>query len=116
MAKAIGRQGQKVIGETVIRSGNCEKCHIPLEVIEQEGEKPDSKQCPNCGGNLGELLVRFSSEDTEGFWGQLYEAERIKFAMRNRRKQIPEYLRTGERPRHLKRTAIWLAVRNLLRR
>ena len=86
MAKAIGRQGQKVIGETEIKDKS------------------------------GNLLVRFSSEDTEGFWGQLYEAERIKFAMRNRGKTIPEYLRTGKRPAHLKRTAIWLAVRNLLRR
>ena len=64
----------------------------------------------------GNLLVRFSSEDTEGFWGQLYEAERIKFAMRNRGKTIPEYLRTGGRPLYLKRTAVFLAVRNLLRR
>ena len=86
MAKAIGRQGQKVIGETEIKDKS------------------------------GNLLVRFGSEDTEGFWGQLYEAERIKFAMRNRGKTIPEYLRTGERPRHLKRTAVLLAVRNLFRR
>jgi len=64
----------------------------------------------------GNLLVRFSSEDTEGFWGQLYEAGRIKFAMRSRGKTIPEYLRTGERPLHLKRTAVLLAVKNLLRR
>ena len=113
---AIGRQEQKVIGETEIRSGNCENCHIPFEVIEQEGEKPDIRRCPKCGGNVGELLVAFSSEDTESFWGQLYEAERIKFAMRNRGKTIPEYLRTGGRPLYLKRTAIWLAVRNLLRR
>ena len=86
MAKAIGRQEQKVIGETEIKDKS------------------------------GNLLVRFSSEDAEGFWGQLYEAERIKFAMRNRGKTIPEYLRTGGRPLYLKRTAIWLAVRNLLRR
>lgn len=86
MAKALSNSGHKVIGETEIKDKS------------------------------GNLLARFSSEDTEGFWGQLYEAERIKFAMRNRRKTIPEYLRTGKHPAHLKRTAIWLAVRNLLRR
>ena len=86
MAKAIGKQGQKVTGETEIKDKH------------------------------GNLLVRFGSEDNEGFWGQLYEAGRIKFAMRNRGKTIPEYLRTGKHPAHLKRTAIWLAVRNLLRR
>jgi len=87
MAKAIATsQGHEVIGETEIKDRD------------------------------GNLLVRFSSEDAVGFWGQLYEAGRIKFAMRNRRKQIPEYLRTGERPRHLIRMAIWLAIRNLIRR
>ena len=85
MAKALSNLGRKVIGETEIKDKS------------------------------GNLLVRFSSEDTEGFWGQLYEAERIKFAMRNRRKTIPEYLRTGGRPKHLRRMAIRLAIGNLLR-
>jgi len=87
MAKIISTSsGQKVIGETKIKD------------------------------RYGNLLVAFSSIDAEGFWGQMYEAERIRYAMRNRRKQIPEYLRTGDRPQHLIRMAIWLTVRNLLRR
>ena len=117
MAKTISTgSASKVTGETEIRSGNCAKCHIPFEVIEQPDEIPDIRRCPNCGGHVGELLVAFSSGDAETPWGERYEKARIKFAMRNRRKTIPEYLRTGKCPAHLKRTAIWLAVRNLLRR
>ena len=86
MAKVLCSSGNKVIGETEIKDKH------------------------------GNLIVRFSSEEAEGFWGQLYEAERVKFAMRNRGKAIPEYLRTGGKPLYLKRTAILLVVRNLLRR
>jgi len=87
MAKAISTStGYDVIGETVIKDKE------------------------------GNLLVQFSSKDAETTWGQIYEAERIKYAMRNRRKNIPFYLRTGERPEHLVRTALCLAVKNILRR
>ena len=86
MPEAMIASGNKVIGETVIKDKD------------------------------GNLLVAFSSIDAEGFWGQMYEAERIRYAMRNRRKTIPEYLMTGERPHHLIRMALWLAIRNLVRR
>jgi hypothetical protein len=46
----------------------------------------------------GSLLVAFSSKDAEGFWGNLYQAERIRYCMRHRNDDIPMYLRTGERP------------------
>jgi len=78
--------GSKIIGETVIQD------------------------------KFGNILVQFSSLDAESFWGNVYEAERIKYAMRNRHKNIPQYLRTGERPQNLKRTALLLAVKNILRR
>ncbi len=64
----------------------------------------------------GNLLVQFCSIDAEDFWGNLYEAERIKYAMRNRRKNISEALRTGERPSHLVRRFLSLKVKNILRR
>jgi hypothetical protein len=65
----------------------------------------------------GKLLVAFSSEDAEDYWGQRYQAERIRYAMRKRRQNIPQYLRTGEPPpKGRKIEAIKLRVKNLLRR
>jgi len=64
----------------------------------------------------GKLLIAFSSEDINGFWSQLYQRERIIYAMTNRRKNIPDYLRTGELPPHLKLEAIKLRIKNLIRR
>lgn len=62
------------------------------------------------------LLVRFTSVDAEDCWGNFYEAQRIEYAMRNRRKTISEHYKTGVRPVHLKREAISLLIKNLLRR
>lgn len=62
------------------------------------------------------LLVAFSSEDITGFWSYFYEKQRIQYAMRNRNKAIPDYLRTGGIPVHLKSEAIKLFILNLLRR
>jgi len=95
MAKAISTSsGQKVIGETVIRNLNCEKCHIPRELI--EWEDGNTRQCPKCGGNVGEFVVRFSSLDAETPWGQRFEAARIKYAMLHKYDKIPSFLRTGK--------------------
>jgi len=66
MAKAISNSGHKVIGETEIKDKS------------------------------GNLLVRFSSKDTGGFWGQRFEAARIKYAMLHRGDNIPSFLRTGK--------------------
>ena len=63
----------------------------------------------------GKLLVCFASKDAETLWGYRYQRERIIYAMRNRRKNIPEYLRTGEAPPHLKREALKLMILNLLK-
>jgi hypothetical protein len=64
----------------------------------------------------GKLLVSFASKDTETFWGYRYQRERIVYAMRHRRNNIPDYLRTGEPPPHLKVEAIKLMILNLIRR
>ena len=64
----------------------------------------------------GNLLVSFASSDAEGFWGNLYQSARIKYAMRHRRDNIPQYLRTGELPPHKIREAIKLTVKNMIRR
>jgi len=116
MAKCITTAGTEAEGFTEIRSGNCEKCHIPLEVIEQEGEKPDIRRCPNCGRNIGELLVAFNSKEAESYWGNQYQKQRIRYAMRHRRDTIPEYLRTGELPPNIATETIKLRIKNLLRR
>jgi hypothetical protein len=116
MGTCTSTAGTEAEGYSEIRSGNCEKCRIPFEVTEQEGEEPDIRRCPECGGLVGELLVAFSSEDINGFWSQLYQKERIIYAMRHRRDSIPEYLRTGEPPPSIKREAIKLRIKNLLRR
>jgi len=114
MAKAISTStGYDVIGETVIRSGNCEKCHIPFEVIKQPDEMPDIKRCPKCHGERGELLVQFSSKDAETPWGQRFEAARIKYAMLKRRDKIPLFLRTGKCPFFVKIIAIPILERKL---
>jgi len=64
----------------------------------------------------GNLLVAFNSKDAESYWGNEYQKERIKYAMRHRRDNIPEYLRTGEPPPNIKKEAIKLKIKNLLRR
>ena len=45
----------------------------------------------------GNLLVAFNSEDTKGYWGNRYQAARIRYCMSHRGK-IPDYLRTGKKP------------------
>jgi len=50
----------------------------------------------------GNLLVRFSSEDVGGLWGQRFEQARVKYAMTHRRDNIPKFLRTGKCPFLLK--------------
>jgi hypothetical protein len=106
--------GHKVIGETVIRSGNCEKCHIPFEVIEQPDET--IRRCPECHGEIGELLVQFTSLDAEAPWGQRFEAARIKYAMLKRRERIPQFLRTGKCPFIIKIIFTLILERKLKRR
>jgi len=69
-----------------------------------------------CTDSEGNLLVAFTSEDAKDFWGNLYQAERIKYAMRHRRDQIPMYLRTGEKPEQVRVEALKLLIKNLLRR
>jgi hypothetical protein len=64
----------------------------------------------------GKLLVSFASKDAKTFWGYRYQRERIRYAMRHRRDNIPEYIRTGEPPPHLKVEAIKLWIKNLIRR
>jgi len=63
----------------------------------------------------GNLLVAFNSED-ESFCGYHYDRQRIKYCMRHRRNTIPEYLRTGDRPKSIKKETIRLWFLNLLRR
>ena len=72
MAKAIGRHGQKVIGETEIKDKH------------------------------GNLLVRFSSEEAESYWGNEYQKERTIYSMRHKRDKIPMYLRTGKKTLRLR--------------
>jgi len=64
----------------------------------------------------GALLVAFSTENIDGFWSQVYEAERIRYCMRNRRKKIAISLREGRRPLNLKRETLKLWLKNILRR
>ena len=45
----------------------------------------------------GKLLVAFNSEDAEDYWGNRYQAARIRYCMSHRGK-IPGYLRTGKKP------------------
>jgi len=99
MPKGTMAGGHKTTGTAEIRSGRCEKCHIPFDVIESEDEEePDIRLCPQCGGNVGELLVTFCSEDAKGYWGNEYQKQRIIYCMRHRRDIIPKYLRTGGNP------------------
>ena len=88
--------GTKAIGYTEIRDGICEKCHIPMDVID------DVYHCPKCGSNVGELLVAFNSEKTEDYYENEYQKERINYAMKHRRDKIPMYLRTGAKPLKLR--------------
>jgi hypothetical protein len=102
MGTCTSTAGTEAEGYSEIRSGMCEKCHIPFEVIEQPDEIPDIRQCPKCGGNVGELLVAFASKDAKSYWGNEYQKERIIYAMRHRRDKIPMYLRTGKRTLRLR--------------
>jgi len=114
MAKtASTSSGNKVIGETVIRSLRCAKCLIDCERIEQPGELPDLKVCPRCGGTEREVIVAFSSEDAETPWGQRYEAARIKYAMLHRQDKIRSFLRTGKCPFFVKWIMIPILERKL---
>jgi len=94
--------GAKATGYTEIRNGICQKCHIPFEEFETgevyEGQLVTVRRCPKCGGDLGELLVAFNSEEAKDYWGEIYQKERIKYAMRHRRDKIPKHLRTGAKP------------------
>ena len=83
MAKAISSSGNKVIGETEIKDKS------------------------------GNLLVRFSSEDNEGLWGQRFEQARVKYAMLHRRDKIRKFLRTGKCPFLLKLIFIPILERKL---
>ena len=56
----------------------------------------------------GNLLVAFNSEDAEDYWGNRYQAARIKYCMQHRRMKIPNYLRTGKKP-------LWLRITGLER-
>jgi len=98
MPEGTAGGGCKVTGAAEFRNGICEKCHIPMDVEEET----DTYLCPKCGGHVGELLVRFKSEDAEDYWGERYQAERIKYCMRHRRDKIPMYLRTGKKPLFLR--------------
>jgi len=81
--------GTKVVAFTEIRNGICEKCHIPMDIID------DVYHCPGCGGKKGELLVAFDSASVDNHVDSEYQEERIKYCMRHRRDAVPEYLRTG---------------------
>jgi hypothetical protein len=102
MGTCTSTSGTEAEGYTEVRNGICEKCHIPFEVIEQPGEEPDIRRCPQCGGNIDELLVAFSSKDAESYWGNQYQKERIIYCMKHRRDKIPMYLRTGKRTLRLR--------------
>jgi len=58
------------------------------------GVKPIAKTEIKDG--RGNLLVAFSSEDVKSFWTQLYQKERIEYAMKCRNKEIPLHYRTGK--------------------
>ena len=91
MPEAGTNNGVKVAGYTEIRNGICEKCHIPMDVIDEV------YHCPTCGGRKGELLVAFNSLQAGDHWGNEYNKERIEYCMKHRRDKIPDYLRTGSR-------------------
>jgi len=116
MGTCTSMAGTEAEGYSEIRSGNCEKCRIPFEVIEQPDEIPDIRRCPECGGNVGELLVAFSSKDAETYLGGQYQKERIKYAMEQRRKAIPTRYRTGQPCPVGTTRIIWEIVKLKLRR
>lgn len=92
MPEAGTNNGVKVAGYTEIRNGICEKCHIPMDVIDEV------YHCPTCGGRKGELLVAFNSLQAGDKWGNEYNKERINYCMANRNnRDIPAYLRTGDK-------------------
>ena len=98
MGSCATTSGSKAEAYSEITSGLCEKCHIPFVIIESQNEfEPDIRRCPNCGGNIGELLVAFSSKDAEKYWGNQYQKERVIYCMKHRRDKIPMYLRTGKK-------------------
>ena len=54
--------GPKIIeAKEAHRSGKCEKCHVPFKDfdtgnLDEDGEPITIRQCPICGGNVGELI------------------------------------------------------------
>ena len=63
----------------------------------------------------GTLILRGSSDSLNDFWGRLYDAQRIRYCQRRRKAKIPEFYRTGERPKHLLRQYLLLLIRNIPR-
>ena len=102
------------------RGNLCEQCHIRFEDFDT-GEVEDSvpvivRQCPKCGGTVGELISRHRSLEAPSapmclrlscIWQYAkdcilfallasYEAKRVAYAEANRRNTILERYRIGE--------------------
>jgi len=112
--------GIKVSWGAEHRNGKCELCHIPFENFDT-GKRDEwgpitIKQCPQCGGRIGELISRQTSiEAPEApacltppcLWQYMrdalfyslvcnYHARRVAYAEANRNEEILERYRTGE--------------------
>ena len=94
--------GAEVSWRSVHRSGLCEKCHTRLEDVETgkvnvKGKPITALKCPQCGHNLGELIV---AQRKRGRWFMYFfgnwDKHRAAYCEKHRHDKLPVAFRDGK--------------------